>query len=154
MKEALLQILMGFLGALGFSVMFNVRGIKLFLAAFGGAMAWCFCLLLAPVCPDEPIRYFFSAFLVAIYAEILARVLKTPVTTFLIPGIIPHIPGGSLYHTMRYGLNRQWSACLSQAFYTLKLAMSLALGMIAVLSVMGVINMILNKLWFRKSQLK
>ena len=49
---------------------------------------------------------------------------------------------------MRYGLNRQWSACLSQAFYTLKLALALALGIIAVLSVLGVVQQLLNRLWY------
>ena len=154
MSNGVLQVCMSFLGALGFSVLFNVRGLKLFLAALGGAMSWSIFLLMEPLWSSEPLRYFVSAFAIAVYAEIFARVLKTPATTFLIPSLIPHIPGGSLYHTMRYGLDRQWSACLSQAFYTLKLAMALALGIIAVLSLLGVVNVILNKLWLRKFQFK
>ena len=154
MSNGVLQVCMSFLGALGFSVLFNVRGLKLFLAALGGAMSWSIFLLMEPLGSSEPLRYFVSAFAIAVYAEIFARVLKTPATTFLIPSLIPHIPGGSLYHTMRYGLDRQWSACLSQAFYTLKLAMALALGIIAVLSLLGVVNVILNKLWLRKFQFK
>ena len=154
MSNGVLQVCMSFLGALGFSVLFNVRGLKLFLAALGGAMSWSIFLLMEPLGSSEPLRDFVSAFAIAVYAEIFARVLKTPATTFLIPSLIPHIPGGSLYHTMRYGLDRQWSACLSQAFYTLKLAMALALGIIAVLSLMGVVNVILNKLWLRKFQFK
>ena len=148
MKDAMLQILMSFLGSLGFSVLFHVRGSKLFLAALGGALSWGLNLLLELWVPSEPLRYFFSSSFVAVYAEILARALKTPATTFLIPSIIPHIPGGALYHTMRYGLNRQWSACLSKAFYTLKLALALALGIIAVLSVLGVVQQLLNRLWY------
>ena len=148
MKEALIQVLMSFLGSMGFSVLFHVRGKKLFLAALGGALSWGLCLALEPWFPEEPLRYFFCAFFVAVYAEILARVLKTPATTFLIPSIIPHIPGGALYNTMRYALNRQWTDCLSQAFHTLKLALALALGIIAVLSIIGVIQQILLRLWY------
>ena len=101
MKDAMLQILMSFLGSLGFSVLFHVRGSKLFLAALGGALSWGRNLLLELWVPSEPLRYFFSSSFVAVYAEILARALKTPATTLLIPSIIPHIPGGALYHTMR-----------------------------------------------------
>lgn len=149
MISPVLQILMGWAGSFGFSVLFNVRGLKLILASFGGAISWTLYLLVEPFFSNEMFRYFLSAAFVAVYAEIFARVLKTPATTFLIPSIIPHIPGGALYHTMRYALNREWSACLSQAVYTLSLALGLALGIIAVLSVFGVINVVLNKLWYR-----
>ena len=34
------------------------------------------------------------------------------------------------------------------AFYTLKLALALALGIIAVLSILGVISVLLNRSWY------
>lgn len=148
MSKVLLQLLMSFLGTLGFSILFNLRGTKLFLAALGGMLSWCVYLLLEPYISGAPVRYFFCSFFLAFYAEVLARVLKTPATTFLIPPLIPLIPGSDLYYTMRFGLNRQWSQCLSQAFFTLKLAVALALGIIAVLSILGVINVLLNRSWY------
>ena len=148
MSEALIQILTSFIGSLGFSILYNLRGTKLFLSALGGMLSWCVFLLLEAAIPSEAVRYFFCSFFLAVYAEVLARILRTPATTFLIPPLIPLIPGGSLYHTMRYGLNKQWSLCLAQAFYTLKLALGLALGIIAVLSVLGVISVLLNRSWY------
>lgn len=152
MSLELIQILTGMAGTLGFSVLFNVRGAKLFWATLGGGLSWGVYLILAPWFPSEMLRYFLAAALVAVYAEILARVLKTPTATFLIPSMIPCIPGGSLYETMRYALNRQWSACLSQAVYTLSLALGLALGIIAVLSAFGVAHVVLNRLWYRSTK--
>ena len=125
MTSPVLQVLMGLAGSFGFSVLFNVRGWRLVFASLGGALSWTLYLLAEPAYPSEMFRYFLSASFVAVYAEILARVMKTPATTFLIPSIIPHIPGGALYHTMRYALNREWGACLSQAVYTLSLALGL-----------------------------
>lgn len=148
--DKVIQVLMATVGTLGFSILFNLRGKKLLLATLGGTFSWTICLLLEGIIPSEPVRFFCSAMFVAAYAEVLARVLKTPATTFLIPGIIPHIPGGSLYHTMRFALNRQWAECFSRAFYTLKLAMSLALGMIVVLSVLNVINKLMNHVLYSK----
>lgn len=140
-----LQIIMAGLGSLGFSLLYHVRGWKLFLSSLGGALSWALYLFLESVFPSEFLRYFISAFFVAIYAEVLARKLKTPTTTFLIAAIIPHIPGGALYHTMRFALLKQWSACFQQAFYTLKLALALALGLAAVLSVLNMLQILRKK---------
>ena len=148
MTKTVIQIITSFLGTLGFSILFNLRGKKLLLASLGGMFAWSLYLMLELAVPSEAVRYFFCSFFIAVFAEVLARMLRTPATTFLILPMIPMIPGGSLYHTMRYGLNREWSKCLSQAFYTLKLSLALALGIIAVLSILGVINVLLNRSWY------
>lgn len=135
LSRALLQICMGMIGTLGFALLYNIRGNKLVLAVLGAGLSWSFNLILTGSVPSEPMRYFLCAAMVALYGEILARRLKTPATTFFIPTLIPHIPGGALYNTMRLALDKQWEACLGQAFYTFKLALALALGLIAVLSV-------------------
>lgn len=137
-----MQVCMSFLGSMGFSILFNVRGKKVLLAALGGGVSWMIFLLLQGVMPGIPYRYFCCACFVALYAEILARVLKTPATSFLIPSLIPHIPGGSLYQTMRFALYKEWELCLSQAFYTIKLALALALGSAVILTAFNVIGML------------
>lgn len=135
LNRALIQILMGMIGTLGFTFLYNIRGKKLLLAVLGAGLSWSFNLILTDSIPSEPMRYFLCAALVALYGEILARKLKTPATTFFIPTLIPHIPGGALYTTMRLALDKQWVACMEQAFYTFRLALALAMGLITVLSV-------------------
>ncbi len=126
------QILMGTLGTLGFNISFNIRGKKLIFATLGGMISWAVFLAMEPLLAGEGIRYFISAAAVTVYAELLARLMRTPTTTFLVPSIIPLIPGSALYYTMNYALNRQWGDFGAQAFYTLQLALSLAVGIIAV----------------------
>jgi uncharacterized membrane protein YjjB (DUF3815 family) len=128
----LIQIFTGFLGSLGFSVLFNIRGRKLWVASLGGLISWTIFLLLEPVFQGEAPRYFFAAAAVTVYSEFFARVLKTPTTTFLVSSIVPLIPGGSLYYTMNYALNEQWNLFVQKAFSTLELALALAVGIIAV----------------------
>lgn len=130
--DKLIQILMAYLGSLGFNILFHIRGRKLFWASLGGLISWAVFLALEPLLPGEAIRYFCAAAAVTIYGEILARAEKTPTTTFLVPSVIPLIPGGSLYYTMNYALNKQWAAFSHRGFYTLQLALSLAVGIIAV----------------------
>lgn len=130
--NALVQIFTGLLGTLGFNILFNIRGRKLIFASLGGLISWSVFLALQPLLPGEAIRYLLSAAVVTIYGEVLARLEKTPTTTFLVPSVIPLIPGSALYYTMNYALNKQWSNFAQQAFYTLQLALCLAVGIIAV----------------------
>ena len=140
-----IQILTGMLGTLGFTVLFHLRGSKLVLSVVGGFLSWAIFLALEPILPGEATRYLLSAGVITVYSEILARVIKTPTTTFLVPSCIPLIPGGALYYTMNYALNKQWSQFAAQAFYTLQLALSLAVGIIAVTTVVRLLTSLRNK---------
>ena len=146
MMESILQVLMGYLGSLGFNILFNIRGRKLLIASLGGAISWGVYLLLEPVLPGEPIRFFLSAAAVTVYGEVFARLEKTPTTTFLVPSVIPLIPGGSLYYTMNYALNKQWAEFSQRGFYTLQLALALAVGIIAVTTLVRLLNLGIRKL--------
>ena len=151
MKDAIIQILMGYLGSLGFNILFNIRGRKLFIASLGGLISWTVFLLLEPLFPGEPIRFFFAAAAVTVYGEVFARIEKTPTTTFLVPSVIPLIPGGSLYYTMNHGLNKQWGDFSHRGFYTLQLALSLAVGIIAVTTLVRLLTLAGKKL--RKAEI-
>ena len=89
-------------------------------------------------------RYFLSMVTISIYAEVFARIEKTPTTTFLVPSVIPLIPGSALYYTMNYALNEQWTLFVQKAFYTLELAMALALGIIAVTTATRLLTAVLR----------
>ena len=149
--QGIIQSVMACIGSFGFSILYNIRGKKLIFAGLGGLFAWSLCLILQIWIDSEVIRYFLSAAFVAVYAEILARIMKTPTTTFLVPAIIPHVPGGSLYYTMKFALNQQWNEFFSKAFDTVELALALAMGLIAVSSVVKLIFALLNKLKTKKS---
>ena len=144
--SSVLQILMGGLGTLGFNILFHIRGKKLVLATLGGVISWTVFLLFEPLLPSETFRYFLAAATITVYGEVLARLMKTPTTTFLVPSIIPLIPGSALYYTMNFALNKQWEQFLQQAFYTLKLAIALAVGIIAVTTLVRLISVLLRKL--------
>lgn len=68
----------------------------------------------------------------AIYAEIMARVLKAPVAIYSTPSIIPLVPGGSLYYTMAALMEGNQAEFVSRGTDTLMTALGLAVGIIAV----------------------
>lgn len=131
-QEEIIQIFMGFLGSLGFAIMYNIRGKKLAAAAFGGFISWLLFLLFGSMLESEPFRYFIVSVLISAYSDVMARILKTPTTTFIITSLIPLIPGGSLYYTMANAFSGDFNDFLNNAMHTLQLAIALALGVVAV----------------------
>lgn len=129
-QAQLIQIITGGIGSLGFAVLFNVRGKRLVAATLGGLLSWFLFVIISYFTENEPLNYFVVAILLTMYAEIMARVLKTPTTTFITTSLIPLIPGGSLYYTMAYAFKSDSVNFLAKGTYTLQLASALALGII------------------------
>lgn len=140
MIDAITQVLAGFVGSIGFGVLFNVRGKKLLMASLGGLVSWGLFLILSVFINNEPLNYFIVALLMSVYAEFMARKLKSPTTCFITISLIPLIPGGSLYYTMAYAFQSDIEKFAGKGIYTLSLAAALALGVIVSTTVTKVLN--------------
>ncbi len=127
----IIELSMAFLGSLGFSILFNLRGKKLWYAAIGGLFSWVIYLLLEFWLKGEMPRYFISSLIVTIYSEVLARIEKTPTTTFLTSAVVPLIPGRSLYYTMSYAINGMLDKFAISGAQTFGLSASIAAGIMA-----------------------
>ncbi len=131
-SDALLQVVMAFFGTIGFGMVFRSRGKKLFLAGVGGMLAWALFLLLGCWIESEPIRYFIVSVIISIYAEVLARICKTPAGTFGILSLVPLVPGGGLYYSADYALSGDMQAFAAKALSTLSLTAMLSVGIVLV----------------------
>lgn len=140
MINAITQIIAGFVGSVGFGILFNVRGRKLLMASLGGLVSWSLFLVLSVFIHNEPLNYFIVALLMSVYAEIMARKLKSPTTCFITISLIPIIPGGSLYYTMAYAFQSNIEKFTAKGIYTLSLSAALALGIIVATTFTRVIN--------------
>lgn len=131
-KTEILQILSGFVGSMGFAILFNIRGKRLLAASIGGLLCWTLYILLNRVINNGVITYFVASGLITVYAEIMARALKSPTTTFIVTSLVPMIPGGSLYYTMVSVFKTNEGDFIQRAVQTLELAAALALGVVVV----------------------
>ena len=135
---ALIQIITGTIGTLGFGILFNIRGKRLIAATLGGALSWSLFLLLQLFIPSEPVNYFIVSLTTAFYCQLAAIRLKTPTTVFITTALVPLVPGGSLYYTMAYAFDTDMEKFLSRAIYTLQLASALALGIIVAAAIIKI----------------
>lgn len=134
MNYELVQIITGTVGAFAFGILFNLKGKRLAAAAAGGLLCCVGFIVLSQFIESEPINYFLVSMIVSVYAEAMARNIKTPATPLITTSLIPLIPGGSLYYTVASAFDTSFGIFSERAFYTLKLATALALGMILVLA--------------------
>ena len=94
-----------FIVTFGFGILFNIKGKKLLFAALGGGLSWyCYSLPLS-LGLSEVSSLFISALVFSTYSEVLARIFKTPVTSFVICALFPLVPGSGMYYTMLATIN-------------------------------------------------
>ncbi|MBQ4342476.1 MAG: threonine/serine exporter family protein [Erysipelotrichaceae bacterium] len=126
----MLQTLGAFFATLGFGVMFNIRGDKLYAAAFGGALGYFIYDIFIKAGLGEPLSLFIASAGFTAYAEALARKLKTPVTLFIVCALIILVPGGGMYRTMLAIIQGNLDSAVQIGLSSLASAGSLALGTI------------------------
>ena len=102
MKAIAVQLITAFIGSFGFSLLFRLHRKHLLIASFGGMLTWGVYLLINSTLKDPFFANLISSIFAVSAAEGLAHWRKSPATVFLIPAIIPLIPGGALYYTMSY----------------------------------------------------
>lgn len=120
---------MASIGSLSFGMFFGIYTKKLVFTALGGAITWSVYLVALHFNVSEPICYALAAASGTLFAETLARIVKTPVTVYIITSIIPLVPGGALYYTMLGLLQGNQEVFLMKGSYTLSAAGAMALGM-------------------------
>ena len=99
-----IQLAMAFVGSLGFCMMFRLRAGLLVPASLGGLFCWAVYLTGAQYVEGIFLPSFIASAFAATYAEVLARKLKAPATLFLIPAVVPLVPGSGLYYTISYAV--------------------------------------------------
>ena len=93
----LVQVIGAFIAVIAVAITFGVP--KKFLEYTGlvGAVGWLVYLLLKNTGCSTVVSMFFAALIVALISHSFARIMKTPVTLFLIAGILPLVPGIGMY---------------------------------------------------------
>lgn len=122
MTSLVLQTLYAFITTVGFSIMFNVKRKHLVMCGLVGAIGWATYWFLTYSDFSEILATFLASVIVAEFSYFLSKYRLAPITVFLIPGIIPLVPGIALYRTMYFLLFMSYAEALSYALLTFQLA--------------------------------
>ena len=144
------QVIYAFIVSLGFGVLFNVRDKNLFFAALGGAVGWFFYSLTLNLSGSNVLAMLIASISISVYAEIFSRVLKNPVTLFLVCSLIPLVPGSGMYYTVFEAVKGNVFESLNYGIETISLAGVIAVGIILV----STLSRLMQKLKIRRNQRK
>lgn len=139
-KMWLQPVIYAALSSVGFGLIYGMRAKKLFYTALGAALTWLVYLLVMYYGAREFYACVCAAAFSGLYSELLARLIKVPVTTFIVPVNIPMVPGGALYHSFVGLLSGDISRFTERGTYCLSVAGAMALGIFASAMLAKIIN--------------
>ena len=102
----IIKVIGAFLAILCFAIMLETPKKYIVFAGIVGAVGWFVFLFAEKMGASEVFATFLSALTIAFISHVFARVFKTPVTGFLIAGILPTVPGAGMYHIGYYLFQR------------------------------------------------
>lgn len=98
----LIQVIGAFLAVITIAVLNGVPKKYLIYSGTVGAAGWAVYLFMRHLESNEAMSMFVATLVVAIVSHVYARLLKAPVTLFLVCGILPLVPGVAMYRVVYY----------------------------------------------------
>ena len=123
----LIKTYAAFSSIIAFSIIFDMPKNLLKYATIVGVVSWVIYSYLLYIEVDIVLQAFITGLIVAGMSHIFARVLKAPVTIFLVPGILPLVPGGPIYRSVYYFIND--NSNLGNMYFTQTLQIAGAIAM-------------------------
>lgn len=131
----IISLVSAFISTIGFSIVFHVQRKHLLICGTVGALGWFVYLIGMKIGLVDVLATFLASLLVTQLSYVLSRRRKTPVTVFLIAGIIPLVPGLGLYRTMSAILDSNYAQAVNYATLTFEIAGVIA-GAIVIVSLL------------------
>lgn len=128
--ESLLNFVYAFFAAVGFSVLFNIPRKEMVYAGICGGTGWVIHMSMQEFGMSVIFTSFVGALAVGILSETFAKFRKMPATVFVVPGIIPLVPGYGLYFSMLSIIEKNYDEASRVGFETLIIATVIASAII------------------------
>ena len=113
MSDYFYKLILTSLSVTCFGLMDRMKKMTVTVSSFGGALTFTAEYILLTKTENIFLVYFLSACITCLYSEIMARIIKTPVTVIMLPAIIPLVPGSLIYRAMKGLLEKNSSAYMS-----------------------------------------
>jgi uncharacterized membrane protein YjjB (DUF3815 family) len=134
------EFIFAFLGTLGFTLIFNVPLRHIPVASFVGGAGWVVYQIAASMGCGVAIACFFGACTVGLTSDIASKVCKEAATIFVIPGVLPLVPGAGTYYTMLAVIEGNLDQAAAKGIETLAMAGAIALGLLVMGTLLQIIR--------------
>lgn len=134
--EIILNVICSFFGTVGYALMFHVPSKYFFSCGMTGVAGWMtYKVIVMQTSLSAAVASFFGAFAIVLVSRFLTVAKKCPITLFLIPGIVPLVPGAGVYFTAYYLVTNQLRLAASKGIDSVKVAFGIVLGIVFVLAI-------------------
>lgn len=153
-QTLIINFIFSCLATIGFSIFFNSPLRSLLPAGIIGGIGWTIYTILFDISGNAILANFFAATLISLLSEILARRMKFPAIIFVIPGILPLIPGLGLYNTMLSLVEGRYTDAMSIGTNSLFVSAAIAMGVLLITSLVSTYYIIRSRIRERKLKLE
>lgn len=140
------HLLLSFLAAAAFGIIFNAPKSSLVQSGFVGMLGWGIYILFTINGSDAVNATLVASFVIAVASQVFAKLYRMPIIIFIVAGIIPLVPGGMAYDAMRNFVENDYNIALALAAKAFLISGSIAMGIVF----SEVINQIIRKTAFIK----
>lgn len=133
----LIQTIASFIAVVAFSIKLEVPKKYVCLTGTVGAIAWLTYLMCKYLGLHDILSYFISTLVVAIVSMILSKILNVVSTIFLIPGILPTVPGVAMYKMIYSLINNNRGEATYYLLQSIFIAGGIALAIFITESIKG-----------------
>lgn len=139
------QMIFAFISSMGFAILYSIPKDSILRSGFVGAMGWMVYYKFSHILNDNIISTFFAAVTVGVLGELFARYYKKPATIFMIPGIIPLVPGAAMYYTMLSLVEKDFNMAANKGTEAFFVAAAISIGLIISTTLSRSIKRVKNK---------
>ena len=140
-----MHFIYAFIATIGFAIFLSAPKSTLISSGFVGGFGWSVFYYLVKLTENSILSNFIAALLVSYISEILARKLKQPAIIFIIPGIIPLVPGLGMYNTMLYLVQKDYNNAIAKGADVLFVGGAISLGILVITSLVKTLHIISTK---------
>ncbi|NMB27847.1 MAG: threonine/serine exporter [Tissierellia bacterium] len=124
------QLIFSLLSTIGFAVLFSIPKDSIFKSGVVGAIGWIGFYISSIYLKSNIAGTFFAAITVGVLGELLARYYKKPATVYIVPGIVPLVPGAGMYYTMLALVENDFFLAANKGTETFFIAAAISIGVI------------------------
>lgn len=128
--EILKQFIFAGFGSVGFAIFFGIPSSAILQSGFISGLGWVVYYISSTYYNSVLTGAFLGALTVGFIGEMFARYYKKPATVYIIPGIIPLVPGSGMYYTMLHLVEKDLQLATAKGIETFFVTAAISIGII------------------------
>lgn len=140
-----MHFLMSAIATGGFAIFINCPKLDVIISAVIGGLGWVAYRVISLSTNEVIFPYFVATMVIGALASVVSNRNRKPTIIYIIPGVIPLVPGYNMYYTMLYLVTQKYDLALKNFLDSIFIAFAIASGLLFTESLRKIVNTILAK---------